>query len=69
MTLMLVVAMDSVGVHGFTCEWFLTAHPATNCAQISIFAGRGILIESQGPTWLYGTAAEHSVLYQVSVTT
>ncbi|KAF4186957.1 hypothetical protein CNMCM7927_004692 [Aspergillus lentulus] len=32
--------------------------------QISIYAGRGILIESQGPTWLYGTASEHSQMYQ-----
>jgi hypothetical protein len=24
----------------------------------------GILIESQGPSWLYGTASEHAVLYQ-----
>ena len=31
--------------------------------QINIFTGRGILIESQQPTWLYGTASEHSVLY------
>jgi hypothetical protein len=32
--------------------------------QISIYAGRGVLIESQGPTWLYGTASEHSQMYQ-----
>jgi hypothetical protein len=32
--------------------------------QIDVYSGRGILIESQGPTWLYGTASEHSVLYQ-----
>ncbi|KAF7173027.1 hypothetical protein CNMCM5623_005136 [Aspergillus felis] len=32
--------------------------------QIDIFSGRGVLIESQGPSWLYGTAAEHNVLYQ-----
>ncbi|KAK6504485.1 hypothetical protein TWF506_002680 [Arthrobotrys conoides] len=32
--------------------------------QIDIYVGRGILIESQGPTWLYGTASEHNVLYQ-----
>lgn len=32
--------------------------------QISIFSGRGILIESQGPCWFYGTASEHSQLYQ-----
>jgi hypothetical protein len=31
--------------------------------QIEIYAGRGILIESQR-AWLYGTASEHSVLYQ-----
>ncbi|KAJ6263043.1 Glucan 1,3-beta-glucosidase [Drechslerella dactyloides] len=32
--------------------------------QISVFSARGILIESQGPTWLYGTGSEHNVLYQ-----
>jgi hypothetical protein len=31
--------------------------------QINIYSGRGLLIESQGPTWLYGTAVEHNVLY------
>jgi hypothetical protein len=33
--------------------------------QIDIYFARGILIESTGgPVWLYGTASEHSVLYQ-----
>ncbi|KAI0975131.1 pectin lyase fold/virulence factor [Xylaria arbuscula] len=32
--------------------------------DISVYAGRGILIESQGPCWFYGTASEHSTLYQ-----
>ncbi|RHZ63004.1 hypothetical protein CDV55_105196 [Aspergillus turcosus] len=32
--------------------------------QVDIYSARGILIESQGPTWLYGTASEHQVLYQ-----
>ncbi|KAG8427490.1 hypothetical protein J3459_006668 [Metarhizium acridum] len=32
--------------------------------QIDIYVGRGILIESQKPTWLWGTASEHNVLYQ-----
>ncbi|KAH8671422.1 pectate lyase superfamily protein-domain-containing protein [Xylariales sp. PMI_506] len=32
--------------------------------QISIYSARGILIESQGPTWFYGSAAEHNTLYQ-----
>jgi hypothetical protein len=26
-----------------------------------------MLIESQGPTWMYGTASEHSVLYQYNL--
>ena len=33
-------------------------------SQIDIYVARGILIESQGPTWMYGTASEHAVLYQ-----
>ena len=32
--------------------------------DISVYSGRGILIESQGPTWFWGTASEHSQLYQ-----
>ncbi|OBT56198.1 hypothetical protein VE04_02872 [Pseudogymnoascus sp. 24MN13] len=32
--------------------------------QIDVYVSRGVLIESQGPTWLYGTASEHCVLYQ-----
>jgi glucan 1,3-beta-glucosidase len=32
--------------------------------QVSIFNGRGIIIESSnGPVWLYGTASEHNVLF------
>jgi glucan 1,3-beta-glucosidase len=36
---------------------------ATN-TQITVAVARGILVESQGPTWLYGTASEHCMLYQ-----
>lgn len=33
--------------------------------QLSIYSGRGILIEStNGPVWLYGTASEHNAFYQ-----
>lgn len=31
--------------------------------QIDIYNGRGILVESQGPVWMYGTSFEHSMLY------
>jgi glucan 1,3-beta-glucosidase len=47
--------------------WFWVAdhdlEPTANSAQIDIYNGRGVLIESQGPVWMYGTASEHSVLY------
>lgn len=32
--------------------------------QVSLYGGRGMLIESQGPCWFYGTGSEHTVLYQ-----
>lgn len=35
--------------------------------QLTIFAGRGLLSESQGPVWLVGTAVEHHTLYQYNL--
>ena len=35
--------------------------------QINVYNARGLLIESQGPVWLYGTAFEHSLLYQYNL--
>lgn len=32
--------------------------------MISVYSARGLLVESQGPVWLFGTASEHSVMYQ-----
>ncbi|KAE9377716.1 glycoside hydrolase family 55 protein [Stipitochalara longipes BDJ] len=32
--------------------------------QVSVGVARGILMESAGPTWMLGTASEHSILYQ-----
>jgi hypothetical protein len=37
--------------------------PDTSSAQVSIFGARGMLIESQGPSWFYGSGSEHSVMY------
>jgi hypothetical protein len=31
--------------------------------QVSIYGARGMLIESQGPSWFVGTSCEHSVMY------
>ncbi|KAE9391952.1 exo-beta-1,3-glucanase [Gymnopus androsaceus JB14] len=33
-------------------------------SQLEIYAGRGVLSESQGPVWMIGTAAEHHAIYQ-----
>lgn len=35
--------------------------------QTNIYNGRGVLIESQGPVWMYGTSSEHSQLYNYQV--
>ncbi|KAK6223391.1 hypothetical protein LQW54_000509 [Pestalotiopsis sp. IQ-011] len=32
--------------------------------MITVACARGILVESAGPTWMLGTASEHSILYQ-----
>lgn len=37
--------------------------PDSSVTQISVFAARGMLIESHGPSWFYGGGSEHSVLY------
>ncbi|KAK6535514.1 hypothetical protein TWF694_001969 [Orbilia ellipsospora] len=42
------------------------ASDSNDMTQCSIYVARGLLIESSGPVWLYGTASEHSVLYQYS---
>ncbi|KAK8092424.1 glucan -beta-glucosidase protein [Apiospora kogelbergensis] len=31
--------------------------------QVSVYGARGILVESEGPSWFYGSSSEHSVLY------
>ncbi|KAF2855299.1 glycoside hydrolase family 55 protein [Plenodomus tracheiphilus IPT5] len=50
-------------------NWFWTAdhdlEASNNNTQISIYAGRGLHVESQrGVLWLYGTAVEHHVKYE-----
>ncbi|TRX94651.1 hypothetical protein FHL15_004423 [Xylaria flabelliformis] len=37
--------------------------PDSSSTQISVFCARGMLIESEGPSWFYGGGSEHSVLY------
>ncbi|KAK4031703.1 putative LysM domain-containing protein [Parachaetomium inaequale] len=42
----------------------LMTDPFNNMDQLSVYSARGMLIESRKATWLYGTASEHSVMYQ-----
>lgn len=37
--------------------------PDSSITQISIFGARGMLVESEGPSWFYGGGSEHFVLY------
>lgn len=46
--------------------WFWTAdHDMEDPLnqQISVYNGRGMLIRSAGPVWLWGTSSEHSIIY------
>lgn len=47
-------------------NWFWVADHELDLSdhnQINIYNGRGVLVESQGPVWMYGTSSEHSQLY------
>jgi hypothetical protein len=48
-------------------DMVVTNNPDKLVNQISLYAARGTLIESEGPTWLYGTGSEHTVLYQYQI--
>ncbi|KAK1832080.1 pectate lyase superfamily protein-domain-containing protein [Podospora conica] len=45
-------------------DYVVHGEPDLSKSQISIFGARGILIESQDPSWFYGTGSEHATLYQ-----
>ena len=48
-------------------SWFWVADHELDLpdhSQIDVYNGRGVLVESQGPVWMYGTSSEHSQLYQ-----
>ncbi|KAM7197950.1 hypothetical protein V8F20_006398 [Naviculisporaceae sp. PSN 640] len=52
--------------------WFWTADhdmddPLNNATQVSVFAGRGLLVDNAVNIWLVGTAAEHHTLYQYQI--
>ncbi|KAF4495466.1 Glucan 1,3-beta-glucosidase [Fusarium agapanthi] len=64
-SLLLHLTPDSSGY--FETVWMWTADHDFDTAdqtQVDVYVGRGMLIESKGPTWLWGTSVEHCVLYQ-----
>jgi len=63
--MMFHASTNSSGVY-LANTWFWTAdHDMENAlnTQISIYNGRGMLIQSAGPVWLWGTSSEHSIMY------
>jgi glucan 1,3-beta-glucosidase len=63
---MLFHATQPASVYIENCWFWVADHELDlgDHSQIDIYNGRGVLLESQGPVWMYGTASEHSVLYQ-----
>ncbi|KAH7044590.1 beta-1,3-glucanase [Macrophomina phaseolina] len=58
-------ATETASVYVENC-WFWVADHELDLSdhnQIDIYNGRGVLIESKNPVWLWGTASEHNVLY------
>jgi len=45
------------------CGW-TADHDIDAKGQINVYNGRGLLVESQGPVWMYGTGMEHNLYYQ-----
>jgi len=63
--LMHITATGSVymeNVWGWTAD-----HDIDEGPQINVYNGRGLLVQSQGPVWMYGTAMEHNVYYQYNL--
>ncbi|KAJ2894209.1 hypothetical protein MKZ38_007825 [Zalerion maritima] len=44
-----------------------TSSPLNPIVPITVYAGRGLLVESQEPVWLYGTSVHHAVMYQYNI--
>ncbi|KAI8622108.1 glucan 1,3-beta-glucosidase GLUC78 precursor [Chytriomyces sp. MP71] len=62
---MLFHSTKTSGFYMENCWWWTSDHELDMAGhnQISVFTGRGMLVESQEPVWLYGTASEHNQFY------
>ncbi|KXJ94268.1 glucan 1,3-beta-glucosidase GLUC78 precursor [Microdochium bolleyi] len=67
---MMLHITTTASVYVENCWFWVADHELdlTDWSQINIYNGRGVLIESQKPVWLWGTASEHSQLHNYQVT-
>ncbi|KAI1212403.1 glycoside hydrolase family 55 protein [Annulohypoxylon truncatum] len=68
-TFMMLHITQTASAYIENCWFWVADHELdlNDHSQINIFNGRGVLIESQKPVWLWGTASEHSILYNYQV--
>lgn len=65
------ITESAAGIYMENVWLWVADHDADDAGltQISVYAGRGLLIESaKGGNWLYGTSVEHHTLYQYQLT-
>ncbi|KAK6860327.1 beta-1 3 exoglucanase precursor [Apiospora arundinis] len=67
---MMFHATQTASVYVENCWFWVADHELdlSDYNQIDIYNGRGVLIESQKPTWFWGTASEHSQMYNYQIT-
>lgn len=67
---MMFHATKTASVYVENCWFWVADHELDldDHSQIDIYNGRGVLIESQKPTWWWGTASEHSQMYNYQMT-
>jgi glucan 1,3-beta-glucosidase len=66
----MLLHLTETGSGYFENTWFWVADHELDLAdhsQINIYNGRGVLVESTGPVWMYGTASEHNQLYNYQI--
>ncbi|ETS76517.1 hypothetical protein PFICI_11904 [Pestalotiopsis fici W106-1] len=63
-------ATQTASVYVENCWFWVADHELDleDHSQIDIYNGRGVLIESQNPVWFWGTASEHSQMYNYQIT-
>jgi hypothetical protein len=61
------ITKSAAGLYMENCWLWVADHDievGANNEQITVYAGRGLLVESQGPLWLVGTSVEHHQFYE-----